>query len=783
LLSSNTITEVLTTYYNNKATSSAALTSKGTTSSANSTTSDLTTCSLALAKCSASLSISRSDVESDLMIALFLDTDKALQKHSQHFNDGGVENTRLLVSILHSLARLSRSASSSSPLFSLSSTVAGILLSEGSDRLVELPPRSLSMAAWALSRLGHKNEDLFSRIAELALEGKVCSSWPRWPGSNNIDDTNRVIEKSSSNEKKKIAQLRQESGSPFEPMELAMLTTAIAASLRSSTRSAILDRLSSFYIASNSHLYSNQALVSLACSFSIVDKGVSSGEEIMATRRQSALRSISEVLSSRLDTAASSSSSSSGTTTSSSSTSSSTLTSSSNQEMIYNLVGDEFGENNVDSTRSLTPSEIATALRAFSTSVGPHLSHQYLSATVNYLTTTGLGSFSSEALTSTAFAVARAKFDEPPSQAFWAAVLSASASRLRQNQLRASEVSSILWSLTTSSFGGKDCNEFASSALQVVSQRPYSFSLPALAQTLWACSLQNVYDGAAFKTAFEHIISTSEMTSADQGRKKVHNTFGTTRRDPDLMSSFLLDEQPPAHLSSGVTKIQSQLFTALLGLQLDSPSEAEKVLSIIPPTVVSTWRRALLKQAPKSSRFQSDVSRILSLSGVPHVQEHATVAGLICDILLGTPSSHTSSGFSTSPQRSQTVIEVQGPTHFIRGEEVSNALAKDFSGALTLKADAVLKARRRTSSAAVTAAAEDPLSRILFGGLGSGSTAMEAVRKLLQPTIKTQAKRRWLQAMGYTVTSVDFVEWSDAVSTEEKVELLENKGIKKGKDY
>jgi hypothetical protein len=141
------------------------------------------------------------------------------------------------------------------------------------------------------------------------------------------------------------------------------------------------------------------------------------------------------------------------------------------------------------------------------------------------------------------------------------------------------------------------------------------------------------------------------------------------------------------------------------------------------------------------------------------------------------------SGFSTSPQRSQTVIEVQGPTHFIRGEEVSNALAKDFSGALTLKADAVLKARRRATSAAVTAAAEDPLSRILFGGLGSGSTAMEAVRKLLQPTIKTQAKRRWLQAMGYTVTSVDFVEWSDAVSTEEKVELLENKGIKKGKDY
>jgi dienelactone hydrolase len=32
-------------------------------------------------------------------------------------------------------------------------------------------------------------------------------------------------------------------------------------------------------------------------------------------------------------------------------------------------------------------------------------------------------------------------------------------------------------------------------------------------------------------------------------------------------------------------------------------------------------------------------------------------------------------------------------------------------------------------------------------------------------------------------SSVDFVEWSDAVSTEEKVELLENKGIKKGKDY
>lgn len=770
------IADVLTKYKNDKTTT---LTSKSTRSEVAAAT-DLATCSLALAKCSASPSIRRSDLESDLMIVLFSDTEEALRKHSQRLDSGGVESARLLVSILHSLARLSRSAHASSPLYSLSSSAAGLLLAEGGgEKLEQLPPRSLSMAAWALSRLGYKNEGLFVRIAELALDGTVCSSWPRWTGSNL--DSNQVngVAKTSSSEKRKIAQSKQESGSPFEPMELSMLTTAIATTLRSSTRSGYLDRFSSFYDPSSSHLYSNQALVSLACSLSASDK-VTSGEDKMGTRRKVALTSISEELSSRLDLAASSSSSPK------------TLNSS-NQEVRYNLVGDE--DEGVSFGSALSPMEISMSLRAFSkNSVEIHHSHQFVRATVNFLATTGLGSFPPEALTSTAFAVARAKFDEPPSRSFWDAVLSASMVHLRQKQLRASEISSLLWSLTTSSFGGTGAQDFARSALTLVKERPFFFSLPALAQTLWACSLQNVYDGDAFRAAFEHILSTSEMMSTDYARKKVaamKSNSGYMNRpppNPDSVLSFLLDEEPPIHLASGVTKIQSQLFIALLGLQLDAPNETHKVLSALPPAAVGAWRRALLRQTPKTSRFQSDVSRILSLSGVPHVQEHATASGLICDLLLTPPHQPLSDGSTSSPLQeekmgSQTVIEVQGPTHFIRGEEVSNALAKDFSGALTLRADAaLLRAKQRytaTTAASTSSAVEDPLSRILFGGLGSGSTAMEAARKLLQPTIKTQAKLRWLQSLGYTVKTVDFIEWNDAVSTEDKQELLEIKGIKK----
>jgi len=661
-----------------------------------------------------------------------------------------------------------------------------LLAEGGGEKLEQLPPRSLSMAAWALSRLGHRNEELFARIAELALDGKVCSSWPRWTGGSNLSSSQvNGVAKSSSSEKKKIAQLKQESGSPFEPMELAMLTTAIATTLSSSTRSGYLDRFSSFYNPSSSHLYSNQALVSLACSLSAADK-VTSGEDKMGTRRKLALTSISEELSNRLDLAASSSSSSS-------SSSPPLSPSSSNQEVRYNLVGDE--DEGVAFGSALSPKEISMSLRAFSkNSEEIHHSHQFVRATVNFLAATGLGSFPPEALTSTAFAVARAKFDEPPSRSFWDAVLSASTDHLRQKQLRASEISSLLWSLTTSSIGGTGAQDFARSALTLVKERPFSFSLPALAQTLWACSLQNVYDGDAFRAAFEHILSTSEMMSTDNARKKVaamKSNSGYMSRpppDPDSVLSFLLDEEPPVHLASGVTKIQSQLFIALLGLQLDAPNETHKVLSALPPAAVGAWRQALLRQTPKTSRFQSDVSRILSLSGVPHVQEHATASGLICDLLLSPPPQPRSNGSTSSPLQeekmgSQTVIEVQGPTHFVRGEEVSNALAKDFSGALTLRADAaLLRAKQRsmaTTSVSTSSAVEDPLSRILFGGLGSGSTAMEAARKLLQPTIKTQAKHRWLQTLGYKVKTVDFIEWNEAVSTEDKQELLEIKGIKK----
>ena len=179
------------------------------------------------------------------------------------------------------------------------------------------------------------------------------------------------------------------------------------------------------------------------------------------------------------------------------------------------------------------------------------------------------------------------------------------------------------------------------------------------------------------------------------------------------------------------------------------------------------WKAALAG-ATRSSRLHADVSRVLTAAGLQHSSEVTTPDGLVVDILLGSDELvNLVESKTVLPSQRVVIIEVQGPSHFTRGLDTAAALTSLASvmhrGAPVLAMDALLARGPGDDSI--------PLS------LGGDADAAAAAATVLVPTLRTRAKRNWLTLAGFKIFEINFAEWASRASTQEKMELLHEKGV------
>jgi len=171
--------------------------------------------------------------------------------------------------------------------------------------------------------------------------------------------------------------------------------------------------------------------------------------------------------------------------------------------------------------------------------------------------------------------------------------------------------------------------------------------------------------------------------------------------------------------------------------------------------------------------LHADVSRVLTAAGLAHSSEVTTHDGLVVDIMLGNDElvNLVESKENTLLQSSQAIIiiEVQGPSHFTRGLDTAAALTSlsrvgDGAGGTPVLAIDALLARGPGDDSI-------PLS------LGGDADAAAAAATVLVPTLRTRAKRGWLASAGFRIIEINFAEWASRASTQEKMELLSEKGV------
>ena len=372
-------------------------------------------------------------------------------------------------------------------------------------------------------------------------------------------------------------------------------------------------------------------------------------------------------------------------------------------------------------------------------------------------------------LASTAWAVARARYEGPHSPAFWAATLASARARLAigtwGRSLRAGDVGTLAWAVTMASVPAQ---AFCADALAAAAARPSHFSLLALAQICWAAAIQGVVTHAALTPILAHVIESAEIAEAlekREGRK--------VSKSPDAFVAMLLHPVISTNdvegiLASTTKRVQGQLYTALLALSVGG-GELGAAHAIVPEITIRAWKSALAG-ATRSSRLHADVSRVLTAAGLAHSNEVTTPAGLVVDILLGNDELvNVVESKNALPSQGIIIIEVQGPSHFTRGLDTAAALTSlsrvgDGAGGTPVLAIDALLARGPGDDSI-------PLS------LGGDADAAAAAATVLVPTLRTRAKRGWLASAGFQIVEINFAEWASRASTQEKMELLSEKGV------
>lgn len=417
-----------------------------------------------------------------------------------------------------------------------------------------------------------------------------------------------------------------------------------------------------------------------------------------------------------------------------------------------------------------------------------------------------------ELVSTLAWSLAKARHEDASTPALWASVREAvtvqvaaqaggggapesapgaTAPAARIARLRPHQVATVLWALTSASVPAP---RLAASALaSLTSGRVASYTLPALAQLLWACAVQGVAPSPAlapsFRAAFEHVadLMALQTQKAQGGAGAGADSRGAAQaaedndeddeidvaaepsgpsqpalpssspssRDADTLAASL---HAPAPHGSGVAKVQGQLYTAWLALRLELNSQQRQqgaqrdgaslqaALDAVPAHLLPVWRAAASSSPTHGGRFHSDVVGVLTRVGLRADSEALTPEGLSVDALLTLlPAASPGGG---APRR--IVIEVQGPTHYVGGGATAAAGRLARAGSTVFDGD------------------EDDD--------GDARGPASAPGKLV-PTLKTRAKLRWLAAAGYEVVTVNWREWERAPSTQERAELLAGKGV------
>ena len=335
------------------------------------------------------------------------------------------------------------------------------------------------------------------------------------------------------------------------------------------------------------------------------------------------------------------------------------------------------------------------------------------------------------------------------------------------------------------------------------------YSVAAAARLLWAAALQGVYEPRVAADAFEEICGRAASASSDAA------SAGAKSWLDDFPAELLLKHHAEGDrglvlVPASVRIAQSQLYMAWLGLSLEGGSAADAeamaaALNAVPAALLTAWRSSYARAEAVAHNHRSilhaEVSRLLAVAGIPHACEVLLPEGLSVDVTIPIehavasaapvrplrvtadsrdrrPAAPSAAGMLPAPRKPVIVIEVNGPSHYAPAVQgMGGAAAADAAAALaaplarpaTAKStmwpgDTRLAPHELTS---LGAAADDAEA-------GGGGDA--AVPKPV-PSLRTRTRSRWLAAAGYETVTLDWAELRAHPSTEERLELLADKGV------
>jgi len=332
------------------------------------------------------------------------------------------------------------------------------------------------------------------------------------------------------------------------------------------------------------------------------------------------------------------------------------------------------------------------------------------------------------------------------------------------------------------------------------------YSVVAAARLLWAAALQGVYEPRIAAAAFEEICRRAAAASSDAA--------GAETWLDDFPAALLLKHHAEGDrglvlVPASVRTAQSQLYMAWLGLSLEggSTTDAEAVaaaLGAVPAPLLTAWRSSYARAEAVAHNHRSllhaEVSRVLGVAGIPHACEVLLPEGLCVDVTI--PIEHTAAapvqplrvtaadrsdrsagtaaaGSPPASRKPVVVIEVNGPSHYAPAVQgMGGAAAADVAAAL-----AAPQARPATADSTVWPG-DTRLAPHALTSLGAAADDAEAggggdgaVPKPV-PSLRTRTRSRWLAAAGYETVTLDWAELRASPSTEERLELLADKGVR-----
>ena len=317
-----------------------------------------------------------------------------------------------------------------------------------------------------------------------------------------------------------------------------------------------------------------------------------------------------------------------------------------------------------------------------------------------------------------------------------------------------------------------------------------AYSVSAMSRLLWAAAMQGVYDAQASSVAFNEVLRRVEAATSS----------AIVPPDDFPMSLLAVPEGSGARIPSVVRAAQSQLYMAWLGLSLEGDTvtlsrpttpacdatAAAQALTAVPVGILSAWRTAYSRAEATSHNHRSllhaEVSRLLSLAGIEHKCEVLLPEGLCVDVIIPVActeppvvmrgASRPSAAATAVRNRKQCIVfEINGPSHYaplVQGAPGTDdlSLQRSSSSGTFLPSDTKLPPYELSSLRSI--------SRL------PGDDEIESTTgvKVPVPSLRTRTRSRWLSAAGYETVTIDWAEWSHYPSTEERLELLAEKGLR-----